>query len=87
MAKFTVTLFAEGDRVAVADGEHKGRAGVVAAWLRIAADHPDPIHLIRLDEAIKVDAKISKRADGALVEEPAHRVEQIEVPASQLQSA
>jgi hypothetical protein len=87
MAKFTITLFPEGERVSVTDGEHKGRMGIVAAWLRIAADHPDPIHLIRLEEAIKVDAKIYKRADGVLVEEPAHRIEQIDVPASQLASA
>ena len=86
MAKFTVTLFPEGDRVAVAAGEHKGRKGVVAAWRRIAADHPDPVHVVRLDEPVKVDARIYEREDKVLVKEPAHLVEIIEVPASQLES-
>lgn len=84
MTKFTISLIPEGDAVSVTDGEHKGRTGVVTAWKRIDADHTDPIHVVRLDTPIQVEPRVYKRADGALIEEPAHQVDSIEVPVSQL---
>jgi hypothetical protein len=87
MAKFSITLFPEGDHVSITGGGYVGQTGVVAAWLKIAADHPDPIHVVKLDKAIQVEQRVYKRADGALVEEPAHSVETIEVPASQMANA
>lgn len=87
MAKFTITLFTEGSRVAVTGGDYKGQTGTVTAWQRIGEDHPDPLHHIVLDAPIKVDPRVYKRTDGALVEEPAHEIATIEVVSSQLADA
>lgn len=88
MAKFTPTLFEEGDHVTVIGGDHKGDTGRVVAWGHIGtrASDADTIHMIVLDKPKAVVARTeTPQPDGSkVVREENVTLSQIDVPASQL---
>ncbi len=50
MAKFTIELFPEGDRVKIVGGDYAGHTGTVAGYSEIGLGVVDVIHVVNLDD-------------------------------------
>jgi hypothetical protein len=89
MAKFTIALFPQGERVKIVGPASPavaqawiGKTGTVRDWRHIGPAATDPSHIIDLDDPVITPPQLV----GERVKEPEHRQSVVEVPGSALES-